>query len=223
MTSKFFSSSQIHPFLNPRLNNLFIKHVWRPYRGLRSCDLTNWHTVVSQPITVAVRNGSSYTVPCPKRSNKKDLTVDSWVVLIKSVCLWKKVILASLVRKEKKEIPGEYYQHTGLISSHTRNRTFRISSGISYKAGHTVPAPQPCPMVFGQNRRCSKEHVEVVIQLKKQKTKKKNSQHLDDCLYHTVSLSAFCRSCHPQPPGAAILTCFDEAACEKGEKQQMVV
>lgn len=125
-------------------------------------------------------------------------------------------------KKGKKKIPGEYYQHTGLISSHTRNRTFRISSGISYKAGHTVPAPQPCPMVYGQSRRCSKEHVEVVIQLKKQK-QKNNSQHLDDCLYHTVSLSAFCRSCHPQPPGAAILTCFDEAACEKGEKQQMVV
>lgn len=76
-------------------------------------------------------------------------------------------------KKGKKKIPGECYQHTGLISSHTRNRTFRISSGISYKAGHTVPAPQPCPMVFGQNRRCSKEHVEVVIQLKKQKQKKK--------------------------------------------------
>lgn len=86
----FFSSLQIHPFLNPRLNNLFVKHVWRPYRGLRSCDLTKWHTVVAQPITVAVRNRSSYTVPCPKRSNKKDLTVDSWVILIKSVCLWKR-------------------------------------------------------------------------------------------------------------------------------------
>lgn len=117
----FFSSLQIHPFLNPRLNNLFVKHVWRPYRGLRSCDLTKWHTVVAQPITVAVRNRSSYTVPCPKRSNKKDLTVDSWVILIKSVCLWKKEILASLVRKEKKKSPENITNI--LVSSHLTQET----------------------------------------------------------------------------------------------------
>lgn len=43
---------------------------------------------------------------------------------------------------------------------------------------------------------------------------------LDECHYRTAALSIsqhpLCRSCHTQPPGAAILTCFDEAGWVEG-------